>query len=59
MITPEKLKNHISHLQEKHDELDRQIIVEENQYGDHNYIADLKKEKLRLKDEIAEFKSKL
>lgn len=59
MLTPEKIKNHILHLQEKHDELDRRIIVEENQYGDHNHIVELKKEKLRIKDEIAEFKSKL
>jgi hypothetical protein len=59
MITPEKIQNHIKHLQEKHDALDRKIITEENQYGNHEHIVALKKEKLRLKDEIAELKTKL
>jgi hypothetical protein len=59
MITPKKIQNHIKHLQEKHDALDRKIITEENQYGNHEQIVALKKEKLRLKDEIAELKTKL
>lgn len=52
MITKEKLNNHIKHLQEKHDKLDKEI---QDMYVDG--VSDLilekaKKEKLRLKDEI-------
>jgi hypothetical protein len=52
MITKEKLNNHIKHLQEKHDKLDKEI---QDMYVD--CVSDLvlekaKKEKLRLKDEI-------
>jgi hypothetical protein len=59
MIKRDKIEHHIAHLQEKHDVLDKQIITEENHYGNHEHISDLKKEKLRLKDEIEQFKSKL
>lgn len=59
MITKEKIQNHIKHLQEKHDALDKQIITEENQYGNHERIIELKKEKLHLKDEISQLKAKI
>jgi hypothetical protein len=59
MIKRDKIEHHIVHLQEKHDALDKEIITEENHYGNHEHIQELKKEKLRLKDEIAEFKAKL
>ena len=50
MLTKEKIQHHISHLQEKHDEVDRRITVETNL---PEYITSvLKKEKLALKDEI-------
>lgn len=59
MITRDKIQNHIKHLQEKHDLIDKEIITEENQYGNHEHIAELKKEKLYLKDEIEKLKTKL
>lgn len=56
MITKEKLSNHIKHLQELHDKMDREI---QDMYVD--CVSDLilekaKKEKLRLKDEIERHK---
>jgi hypothetical protein len=59
MITKEKIQNHIKHLQEKHDVLDKQIVTEENQYGNHEHIIELKKEKLHLKNEIEQLKAKI
>lgn len=56
MITKEKLSNHIKHLQELHDKLDKEV---QDMYID--CVSDLiiekaKKEKLRLKDEIERHK---
>jgi hypothetical protein len=48
----EKIQNHIKHLQEKHDNLDQLIQEEFNRYQDDKAVANLKKEKLLLKDEI-------
>ena len=59
MITRDKIQNHIKHLQEKHDLIDKEIVTEENQYENHEHIAELKKEKLYLKDEIEKLKTKL
>ena len=47
-----KLERHIDHLQEEHDNLDKQIINEYVKYGDSVLINDLKKRKLSIKDEI-------
>jgi hypothetical protein len=55
----EKIKHHISHLQEKHDELDTRIIQAVKSHGDEHIIKVLKKEKLALKDEIEGFKKQL
>ena len=56
MMSKEKIKHHIAHLQEKHDNLDKRIGLDmEAEY----IIRVLKKEKLELKDEIARFKEKL
>jgi hypothetical protein len=53
MITKEKLEHHISHLEEQHAALDKQVDLME-QTG--NYVDDdihlLKKKRLALKDEI-------
>jgi uncharacterized protein YdcH (DUF465 family) len=59
MITPEKLKHHISHLQEKHDKLDKDIRELEAHHSNHEKVVEMKKEKLHLKDEIEKFKSQL
>ena len=56
MLTREKVEHHISHLQEKHDELDKRIALDlEPQY----ITSVLKKEKLALKDDIEKYKHKL
>ena len=54
-----KLNHHIKHLQELHDDLDKQIIEEEKHYGNDAIIAFLKKKKLKIKDEIQGFKSQI
>lgn len=56
MLTREKLQHHISHLQEKHDDLDRRLQVDNLP----EYISKvLKKEKLALKDEIEKITTQL
>jgi hypothetical protein len=59
MITKEKLQHHISHLQEKHDTLDREIQELYNLHENDLKIETLKKLKLHLKDEIEENKKKM
>jgi hypothetical protein len=59
MITPEKIKHHISHLQEKHDNLDKEIKELEAHHTDSLKIETLKKLKLKLKDEIEGFRKQL
>lgn len=55
MLTKEKLQHHISHLQEKHDELEKRLEKDPPEY----ISAVLKKEKLQLKDEIENCKRKV
>ena len=55
----EKIEHHISHLQEKHDELDARIVKAIQSHGNEHIIKVLKKEKLALKDEIEGFKKQL
>lgn len=55
MITKEKLEHHISHLKERHEELDRRLSL-----GQPDYIEKvIKKEKLIIKDEIRSFQEKI
>mgnify|MGYP003345099798 FL=1 len=54
-----KLEHHIKHLQKLHDDLDKKIIEEELHHGNCATISILKKNKLKLKDEIEGFKKKL
>ena len=54
-----KIEHHIKHLQELHDNLDKQIIEEESHHGNCAVIGVLKKKKLKLKDEIEGFKKQL
>jgi len=58
-MNKEKIEHHISHLQEKHDELDARITEAFNNHGNEHIIKVLKKEKLALKDEIEGFKKQL
>ena len=55
----EKIEHHISHLQEKHDELDARITKAFEGHGNEHIIKVLKKEKLALKDEIEGFKKQI
>ena len=52
MITREKLIHHVEHLKEKHDALDKQIKELYEHHTDDLAVEKLKKEKLKLKDEI-------
>ena len=59
-MTPEKIKHHIAHLQEKHTELDQQIeLMEGTGRFEETDINNLKKQRLALRDEIQELKQKL
>ena len=59
MITKEKLEHHISHLQEKHDALDKKIWELDCHYDESVECHNLKKQKLKLKDEIEDCKRKI
>jgi len=59
IMNREKIENHIKHLQQRHDELDRLIQEEYNRYQDDSLLLNLKKEKLALKDDIEKFKKDL
>jgi hypothetical protein len=60
MITKEKLEHHISHLEEQHLALDKQIDAME-QTGNYvdNDIHELKKKRLALRDDIESTKRQL
>lgn len=55
----EKLEHHIQHLQERHDLMDAEIKRVESTHGNQMMIIDLKKKKLKLKDEIETLKKQL
>jgi hypothetical protein len=52
MITKEKIEHHIRALQEKHDELDKEIQLLYSMHENDFAIENLKKTKLHLKDQI-------
>ena len=54
-----KIKHHIKHLQNQHDNLDKQIHEEETHHGNCAVISVLKKNKLKLKDDIEGFKKQI
>lgn len=57
--TVEKLKLHMDSLQQKHDKCDRMIREGYSKYLNDQSLALMKKEKLQLKDEIEQCRSKL
>jgi uncharacterized protein YdcH (DUF465 family) len=59
MTTREKLINHVEHLKEKHDELDKLITELYNHHTADNKVEELKKKKLKLKDEIEQTNRKI
>ena len=48
-----KMDNHIQNLQQKHNNLQKALHTEYLHFQDNTKIRELKKQKLRLKDEIA------
>jgi len=59
MITKNKLKHHIKHLEDQHREVDEQIEREYSHFGQDAVVTRLKKRKLELKDDIELMKRKL
>lgn len=59
MITKEKLEHHISHLQEQHRLIDREITELDCHWDESPECHDLKKKRLKIKDEIESMKKKL
>lgn len=59
MLTKEKLEHHIKHLQQEHDDLDKQIQEDYARHADDRLVQILKKKKLQLRDEIEKFKLKI
>jgi len=58
-MNKEKIEHHIKHLQEQHAKLEKQLHEEEIHHGNCAVIAILKKNKLKLKDEIESFKKQI
>ena len=52
-----KVEGHIQHLQEVHDDLDKEIEKQYKEYGNDSLVQTLKKKKLHLKDEIEHYKN--
>jgi uncharacterized protein YdcH (DUF465 family) len=59
MMTREKLIHHVEHLKEKHDKLDKQIKELYEHHTDDFKVEELKKQKLKLKDEIEQTNRKI
>ena len=59
MITREKMIHHIESLREKHDELDQQIQELYEHHTADLKVEELKKKKLKLKDEIEQTNRKI
>ena len=59
MITKEKLEHHMKALQEKHDLLDKEIKDAYMDYVGDLEIEKMKKQKLKLKDEIESCKKQI
>ena len=59
MTNSETTEDRIRLLQERHDMLDREITRVEQTHQNQSMIIDLKKKKLKLKDEIEALKKQL
>lgn len=60
MITREKLEHHISHLEEKHTALNKQVdTLEQNGHFVDADLNQLKRERLALRDEIEAVKKQM
>lgn len=58
-MNKEKMQHHIAHLEQLHDSVDKQIEKVYREYGNDISIQQLKKKKLKLKDEIEHCKKEL
>ena len=58
-MNSEKIQHHIKHLEELHKNIDNLIKDSTKHYGNDAEVTQLKKKKLRLKDEIESFKKQL
>ena len=58
-MATEGLKNHLIALRNKHHDLDKRIEVLYHEKADDKYITPLKKEKLKLKEEIVKIEEKV
>lgn len=54
-----KMQHHIAHLEQLHDSVDKQIQKIYREYGNDVAVQQLKKKKLKLKDEIESCKKEL
>jgi len=52
MTNSTKMKNHVNKLIEKHQLLDKEVVQLELSHGSDYQIREIKKKKLRLKEEI-------
>ena len=59
MITKEKLQHHISHLEEQHRAIDKEITELDCHWDESVECHNLKKKRLKLKDEIQRYKTQL
>jgi hypothetical protein len=54
-----KLEHHLKHLQTLHESLDAEIKKKYGSYGNDSLITEMKKKKLKLKEEIESIKQQL
>ena len=59
MLTKEKLQNHITHLEEQHRTLDKEITELDCHWDESVECHKLKKKRLKLRDEIERCKKQL
>lgn len=59
MMTKEKMQHHITHLEEQHRALDKEITEMDCHWDESPECHNLKKKRLRLKDEIESCRRKL
>jgi len=58
-MNKEKMQHHITHLQQLHDAVDKQVEKIYKEYGNDVTVQQLKKKKLKLKDEIESCKKEI
>lgn len=59
MLDRQKLENHIKHLKEQHDRLDREIKELYDHHTDDFKVETLKKQKLNIQDDIERIKKQI